>query len=308
MTCTSNSPIRASIIIPFYNAEPTLQQCLQSIVEQDYKENYEIIAVDNKSTDQGRGIADSFINVITISQHEKQGICPTRNAGVKIARGEILVFFDADQVAQKDYLTILLRSTSQQEYGAFASKNIAFEETDSVLSDYWKTEWSLDSANKNELDKFSGGNFAMRKSVFDTLGGFDNELLMCEDFDLAWRMQKQLGLKIKYELESISYHYERATVKSLVKREYNFGIGEVQLSTKFPEIKKSIFVSLFHILKRTFLGLAALCFKLLKLCIGKSSLREMHLLLLDIYLQWVHFLGITAGKLKFLQSLQKQNA
>lgn len=286
-----------SVIVPVFNAESTLKECLQSLIGQDYpNERYEIIVVNNMSTDRSVLIAQEFKNVKVLHQLDTQGISPTRNIGAKHASGDVLVFFDADQVANKNYLSVLLQSYPDKDYGAFASKNSAFDNGDSLLSDYWKIEWTVDSKNPAHLDKFSGGNFAMHKWVFNKIGGFDERMVTCEDFDLAWRMQKELNLMVKYELEAISYHYERTQVSGLFKREYKFGIGEVYLGRKFREARKNNIFIFAKLLKRTLLGCLAFFVKVFKLLFRRSSVREIQLLLLDIGLQWANFIGRLRGE------------
>jgi len=96
--------LKFSIVIPAYNEERLLAECLRSLAELDYPRNkFEIILVNNNSTDRTREIAQSFIGVKTVDE-PKQGYVHALSKGCREAKGEILVFTDADTMVQPDWL------------------------------------------------------------------------------------------------------------------------------------------------------------------------------------------------------------
>ena len=99
-----------SVIVPVYNVQYFLDDCVKSIVEQSY-DNLEIVLVDDGSTDSSRekcdkwGLADSRIRVI----HQKNaGLSGARNTGISIAKGDYIAFIDSDDWVTKEYLSYLL--------------------------------------------------------------------------------------------------------------------------------------------------------------------------------------------------------
>ena len=101
---------RVSIIIPIYNEESCLLQCLQSLQKQDYAGEYEVIVVDNDSNDAGPQIArDLGVRVISCPQ---RGVVYAREAGLKASSGEIVVQADGDTVYPPDWLTRISRHFS----------------------------------------------------------------------------------------------------------------------------------------------------------------------------------------------------
>lgn len=97
--------MKFSIIIPVYNSEKYLPQCLDSIITQAYK-NYEVIIVCDKCTDNSEKIADNYIkkyNWIKIYE-EHTGLSKARNLGIKKAKGDYLVFLDGDDYLENDFL------------------------------------------------------------------------------------------------------------------------------------------------------------------------------------------------------------
>ncbi len=96
----AQNEIKASIILPVYNTAPYLRQCLDSILAQTFKE-FELICVDDGSTDGSAGILEEYAekdNRISIITQENQGLGRSRNNGLKVAKGEYIIFLDSDDV------------------------------------------------------------------------------------------------------------------------------------------------------------------------------------------------------------------
>jgi len=99
---TKSAPI-VSIIIPCFNAEKWVAQCIQSCLDQTYK-NVEIIFVDDGSTDRSLEIIKSFGSAILCQSGPRKGACAARNQGLALSRGEFVKFLDADDVLAKDVI------------------------------------------------------------------------------------------------------------------------------------------------------------------------------------------------------------
>ena len=94
-----------SIIIPVYNCEKYLRRCLDSVFAQDY-DNYEVICIDDGSTDGSSGIIKEY--KVEYIYQENQGQAAARNKGITLAKGEWLCFVDADDSVEPDYLSKLI--------------------------------------------------------------------------------------------------------------------------------------------------------------------------------------------------------
>lgn len=100
-----------SIIIPVYNVEKYLKKCLDSVLEQTYK-NLEIILVDDGSTDNSKTICDEYEKKdkrIKLIHKENGGLSDARNAGINIAKGEYITFVDSDDYISKDYVEYMYK-------------------------------------------------------------------------------------------------------------------------------------------------------------------------------------------------------
>src|SRR3989344_9037312 len=108
-----------SIIIPVYNAQKTLVQCLQSIFNQSFK-NFEIIAINDGSTDKSQKILTQYQNKITIVNQLNQGAAKARNVGAKLARGEYLIFCDADIILKPKTLETMFKNLAKKPKISYA--------------------------------------------------------------------------------------------------------------------------------------------------------------------------------------------
>ena len=106
-----------SVIIPVYNVEKTLKRCVDSVLEQSYV-NIEIILVDDGSTDRSTEIceryAENFSNIRVLHQ-ENSGPSEARNNGVKIAKGEYIIFLDSDDWWESDFILKCMKKNQKSE-------------------------------------------------------------------------------------------------------------------------------------------------------------------------------------------------
>ena len=121
-----------SIIIPLYNAEKTLEKCLNAIYDSSYQK-FEVLVVDDASQDNSLKIARSF-PCKTLQLEHNQGAAVARNWGAKNAKGDVLLFIDSDIVTKRNTLNLLVDSLKKYPavFGIYTQKS----ETDKLLSLY----------------------------------------------------------------------------------------------------------------------------------------------------------------------------
>ncbi|HFI0231526.1 TPA: glycosyltransferase family 2 protein [Streptococcus suis] len=106
-----------SFIVPVYNAQAYLEQCLQSILEQTYS-HWEAILIDDGSTDQSASICDSYVardHRFQVIHKENGGVSDARNTGLEYAKGAYITFLDADDAVREDFLEDCLQTATQYE-------------------------------------------------------------------------------------------------------------------------------------------------------------------------------------------------
>ncbi len=112
--------IAVSIIIPMYNTELYIEECLQSCINQTYK-NFEIIIIDDKSTDKSVDIAKDILEKSKckyriIEKERRLGVSNSRNIGIKYAEGDYIYFLDSDDIIKSNTLEVLLRVAQNKGY------------------------------------------------------------------------------------------------------------------------------------------------------------------------------------------------
>lgn len=110
--------IEVSVIVPVYNVEKYLDRCILSILQQSYND-YELILVNDGSRDNSAKICDSYAKLderIVVKHQKNAGVSVARNTGLEVARGEYIVFVDADDYLEENCLEILIRC--RKEHGA----------------------------------------------------------------------------------------------------------------------------------------------------------------------------------------------
>jgi glycosyltransferase involved in cell wall biosynthesis len=180
------SQLRVSLVIPVYNEESHLAFCLDAIAKMTAKP-FEVIVVDNNSTDDSAAIARrySFVRLITESH---QGVTFARDAGFNAARGEIIGRIDADTVLNSDWVVTVQHIFAEQQdcdavTGSVEYYDIPLKRTVATIDLWFRTTISRKLGNECFL---LGANMAIRRSVWLAVRDeVCNQKNLHEDFDLA---------------------------------------------------------------------------------------------------------------------------
>ncbi len=206
-----NTPL-VSVIIPTYNSEKTINMCLKSIKEQTYK-NIEIIIVDRGSIDKTVKIASNFAKVYIINADERSA---QMNYGAKIANGKYLYRVDSDFILEPTVIEEAVLKCEKEGYDAVCIHN-----TSDPSVSFWAKVRKLER-DCYERDELNVAARFFRKDVFLTLGGYDEELVAAEDYDLHNRLLKA-GFKIGYITAKEIHIGEPKTLLEIAKKHYYYG-------------------------------------------------------------------------------------
>lgn len=229
-----------SIIIPTYNSEKTIDICLRSIKEQTYP-NIEIIVVDNYSKDKTREIAKKYSDLVLLKGGERSAQV---NFGVRHARGKYIYRVDSDFVLEPSVVEKAVQKCEIEGFDAVCIHNIS----DPSVS-FWAKVRKLERDCYADDELNVAARF-FRKEVFDAIGGFDEELVAAEDYDLHNRLQKA-GFKIG-RINAKEIHIgEPRSLWEIIRKHYYYGktlprfleknkeIGWIQLSPIRPAFIKN---------------------------------------------------------------------
>jgi GT2 family glycosyltransferase len=210
-----------SVIIPVYNGAAYLDLCLQAVAASDYR-SYECIVVNDGSTDHSRTIAAEFPMVRIVDLPEGPfGPAYARNRGAEVARGAILFFLDADIVLSSGALRCVAslfqeRTDVAAVFGSYDSRPAAA----GVVSRYRNLLHHFVHQNGNrEASTFWAGCGAIRRSVFEKIGGFDERRFWrpsIEDIELGYRL-RQSGYRILLEKRLQGTHLKGWSLYALIR-------------------------------------------------------------------------------------------
>ena len=224
-----------SVIVPAFNAERTIGDCLAALVAQDYpRERLEIIAVDNRSTDRTASVMCGH-PVRVVAERRVQSSYAARNAGLAEARGAILCFTDADCLPDPGWVRALVAALADDDAGGAAGRIEAAAGT-TLVERFQVDERVLDAANaftRPTLPFAQTANAAYRRIIFERVGLFDPSLVSGGDLDLSWRMQRA-GWGLAYAPGALVRHRHRTTFHGLVKLYAKNGHGAALLGDRYP--------------------------------------------------------------------------
>ncbi len=224
-----------SIIIPVYNQPTGITDTLNSLLKLDYpKDRFEIIVVDNGSTDNTFKILtefkDQYPELINILQEKLiQSSYAARNAGIKNSKGNTLVFIDADMTAETDFLNKVdsLFSEEKIQYAGFNVK-ITPSAKETIFEKYDKqTAFPIKEYVENRHFAPTCA-LAVRKTIFENVGEFINNITSGCDYEFGNRCYNR-GIIQHFAEDILLFHPSRKTLYSLIKKAYRVGNGRCLL-------------------------------------------------------------------------------
>jgi len=229
----------ASIIVPVYNGEETIRDCILSLLDLDYPaDKFEIIVIDNQSTDGTTRILQEFVPAIRIFREEIRGPAAARNKGIQRAQGDIQAFIDADCIADRNWLKKIITPLENSCTGLVGGKILASPPVNDIKN-FGETLHDHDSAiNTFRPPYVMSASSAARRDVLVKIGYFDTDLLRSEDVDLSYRMI-QAGLSLVYQPEAVIYHENEKNLYGLFREGMNHGFYTVPLNNKHAKFLES---------------------------------------------------------------------
>jgi len=184
---------KISVIIPTYCEEETIEGCLKSVVNQQFDGMIESIVVDSHSPDATRQVARrSADKVLDLNV---RGVGRARNAGAKVAEGQILLFLDADTYLERNFVAEMYRTFSDRRVVCVSGilknlERLAPLDRLFAVSHYGFTNKLADISAHLGFPMFPSVGWAARKSVFLKVGGFREDIACAEDISFSREMGK----------------------------------------------------------------------------------------------------------------------
>lgn len=238
-TATETVPY-ASVIVPVYNDPEGLRATLDTLVDQTYPDdNYEVLVVDNRSTDETRAVAGRYADaderVTVLDERRRQSSYAARTRALHCATGDVFAFIDADMTVDPDWLERVVETMEEDDIDYLAC-NVQL---------YSPGEESL-AAKFNRLSGFPIEDYvsdfhyaptcclAVRREVVEDVGPFDVRFTSSGDREFGHRVY-EAGWTLGYAEDIHMYHPTRTTLSALVKKSIRIGRGKNQLRRIYPE-------------------------------------------------------------------------
>ena len=207
-----------SVIIPAKNEANNLTRCLKSLTNIDYpKECFEIILVDNGSTDNTVQIAEDY--GVRALIHPELRISGLRNVGASVAGGGLLAFVDADVVVSKDWLSSAVGCLNRNPgAGCVGSFPLPPDESGWVAKSWWFLQIPKSVRSDEQVNWLPSMNIVVRKEAFEFVRGFNPNLITSEDVDFCYRLGSKYKIVYCHKMEAIHYG-EPKSLNELFKKE-----------------------------------------------------------------------------------------
>lgn len=225
---------KISAILVAYNEEKDINKTVESLLAQTYKD-FEIIVVDNASTDGTAGVASKYpVKIISVEKNRGPG--NGRNFGAKHATGDIIAFLDGHILAEKDFFENVAKLfETHTAVGAWGGPTLTpkddpfFAQACGIVLGSWLGTFTMSNRyKKGKLNQNAGelfvtsANFLIKRADFNKTSGFTLDMYGGDDPEFFERLEKQ-GTKIGYSPELFVYNKRRTKLKLFCKQFFNYG-------------------------------------------------------------------------------------
>ncbi|TVZ55413.1 cellulose synthase/poly-beta-1,6-N-acetylglucosamine synthase-like glycosyltransferase [Lutibacter sp. Hel_I_33_5] len=239
------SELNFSIIIPVYNRPQEIDELLESLTKQDFQDNFEVLIIEDGSTEKSESIIEKYKNQLDIKYFfkENSGAGASRNFGMEKASGNYFIILDSDVIVPKQYLSQVKKGLENNYTDAFGGPDAAHTSFTALQK---AINYSMTSVlttggirgKKQAVGKFQPRSFnlGLSQTAFSKTKGF-SKMKNGEDIDLTFRLW---GNDFETQLieKAFVYHKRRSTIQQFFKQTFGFGTARPILNKKYPETAK----------------------------------------------------------------------
>jgi GT2 family glycosyltransferase len=231
-----------SVIVAVRNSVRTVGACVTSLLAVSYPaDRFEIVVVDNGSTDGTREALRTFGTSIRVLTEPTRGAAAARNRGIRSARGWLMAFTDADAVVEREWLSALVAPFRDSRV-AMVGGRIASRVGANRIERFGERIHDHRHAIEVEDPPYViTCNAALRRHVIESVGLFDETLLRGQDVDLAWRVHRT-GYRLVYAPNAVVRHHNERTILGLMHEGYVHGLHGVRVTDKhtsaWPRVRR----------------------------------------------------------------------
>ncbi len=225
--------LRYSVVVPAFNAERTLGACLGGLARQTApREWFEILVVDDGSTDRTRALA-AELGARVFSQ-KNQGAGAARNLGAVNAKGNLVLYIDADCVPDERWIEAMTAPFARADIAGVSGVKKTHQ------SNLWaqliqiEFDYRYDRmAKRARTDFIDSATAAYRRGVLLESGGFDSRLMEAEDAELSFRLAER-GCNLVLVRDAIVYHHHPESLQGYLQRKYDYARWRAVVYAQHP--------------------------------------------------------------------------
>ena len=252
-----------SVVLTCHNGAETIGTQLEALAGQQWSGTWEVVVVDNGSTDNSREIIERFRGRLpalrVVEASEKAGHGYACNVGARASAGESLAFCDDDDEVAPGWVAAMGDALREAELVAGRLEHDRLNET-----------WAIKVRGRPQTDGLPVREFAPRfpfafgctigiaRRLHDAVGGFDEEMVpSAEDMDYCWRLQLA-GAQIRFTPSAVTHYRGRASLGDVFRQARNYGVGDVRVYKKHRRLGMSAVQHPLATAVRKWLGLVKL--------------------------------------------------
>lgn len=223
-----------SVVIPAFNAEETLGDQLEALTRQVDPGPFEVLVVDNRSTDGTREVALAFgsrLPLRVVDAHERVGEPHARNVGLREAAADRVAFCDADDVVHPGWVGAMRRALGTHD---LVTGPLELEKLNPswVLATRQNPQLEGPQNKYGFLPHAAGANLGVNRDAARAVGGFDESLPSLPDTDFCWRMQLA-GYELHFAPDAIVHYRLRDRAADVLRQARLYAVADVALHKRY---------------------------------------------------------------------------
>ena len=245
---------KISIIVACLNEEKFIERCLESLINQDYQGEFDIIIADGGSQDKTIEIINKFsanYNNIKLINNPKKIQASGRNLAIAQSDAEYVAYLDAHRTAEKSWLSQLWQCYAEKsvvDYRIFGVGSIHLDAAETVFSKSQETAFqsiisgatSSNFLNITQIEKVSHACMCLYdKKIFLESGGYDVSLPIGEDIELNHRLSYIYGYNLYLNPNAINYYFPRENFSDLFLQQFKYGFWRQVVINKLEKLLKT---------------------------------------------------------------------
>jgi glycosyltransferase involved in cell wall biosynthesis len=237
--------LNLSIIIPVYNRPNEIDALLESLTQQDFSDDFEVLIIEDGSENSSENIVEEYHSQLNVNYFfkENSGAGASRNFGMERATGNYFIILDSDVLLPKQYLGEVQKGLTTNFTDAFGGPDAAHDSFTSLQKaiNYSMTSWLTTGGirgKKKGVGKFQPRSFNMgvSRTAFEKTKGY-SDMRAGEDIDLTFRLW-EADFETQLIEKAFVFHKRRNTISSFFNQTFAFGTARPILNKKHPQTTK----------------------------------------------------------------------